>query len=247
MNHNALKLRNLLYFSYMAYNDNLNIKSWAEEDRPREKFALKGKGSLSDAELIAILIGSGSRNESAVELSKKILNSVKNNLNELGKQTLDDLMKFKGIGEAKAIAISAALELGRRRKGAAELKKPKIQGSATAFEQFAPVLCDLQHEEFWILMLNRANEVIEVKKISSGGVAGTVADAKMIFQPALAKLCAGIILGHNHPSGNLRPSMADKQLTEKLVKAGKTLDINVLDHLIIGGNKYYSFADEGLI
>ena len=231
----------------MAFEENLSIKSWAEEDRPREKFVLKGKGSLSDAELIAILIGSGSRNETAVELSKKILAGVKNNLNELGTQSLDELMKYKGIGEAKAISISAALELGRRRKGSNVLKRAKISTSHSAYEQFIPVLSDLEHEEFWILILNRANQVVEVKSISRGGVSGTIADAKIIFRAALVKLGSAIILGHNHPSGNLTPSLADKNLTKTLVQAGEVLNVKVLDHLIIGGNNYFSFADEGLI
>lgn len=231
----------------MTYETNFSIKSWAEEDRPREKFVLKGKGALSDAELIAILIGSGSKNESAVELSKRILLSAKNNLNQLGSLSIEDLMQFKGIGEAKAITISAALEIGRRRKESSSLVKPKIQSSEDAYQQFIPILSDLNHEEFWILILNRANKVVEIKNISRGGVSGTIADAKLIFRPVLNKLGSSIILGHNHPSGSVQPSMADKQLTKKIVEGGKSLDIQVLDHIIVGDNQYFSFADEGIM
>jgi len=231
----------------MAYKGNLNIKSWAEEDRPREKFAQKGKSSLSDAELIAILIGSGNKNESAVELSKRILNSVNHNLNELGRISIENLKEFNGIGEAKAISIAAALELGRRRKEVDSPKKAKVTSSKSAYDQISDVLSDLDHEEFWIILLNRANEVIDRKNISKGGVSGTVADAKLIFKVALDKLSSGIILCHNHPSGNLKPSQADLKLTRKLSEAGKNLDISVLDHLIIGNKGYFSFSDEGIL
>lgn len=231
----------------MGYDGSLTIKAWAEEDRPREKFALKGKSSLSDAELIAILIGSGNTKESAVELSKRILSSVNNNLNELGRIDLGDLMKFKGIGEAKAITIAAALELGRRRKLTEVIKNPKITSSEDVYEIMSPVLSDLKHEEFWVLILNQGNKVIHKSKVSSGGVASTVADSKLIFKPALEKLGSSIILCHNHPSGNLKPSAADIQLTKKNVEAGKLLDIRVLDHVIVANNKYYSFADEGMM
>ena len=231
----------------MVYEGSLSIKAWAEEDRPREKFALKGKLSLSDAELIAILIGSGNTEESAVELSKRILSSVGNNLNELGKTELAELMKFKGIGEAKAITIAAALELGRRRKMTEVIKNPKITSSNDVFEIMEPIVADLKHEEFWVLILNQANKVIHKTKISSGGVSSTVADSKLIFKPALEKLGSSIILCHNHPSGNLKPSAADIQLTKKNVEAGKLLDIRVLDHIIVANNKYYSFADEGMM
>lgn len=222
------------------------ILSWAEEDRPREKLLLKGKAALSDAELIAILIGSGTRELSAVDLSKLILQSVNNNLNELAKLSINDLMKFKGIGEAKAISIAAALELGRRRKDSEVLKKPKVSSSSDAYEAIRPYLMDLQHEQFWVLLLNRANEVIKPHQISIGGVAGTVADPKIIFKAALEYLASAIILVHNHPSGNLTPSQADKELTKKVKEAGKMLDIPVLDHLIFGDNGYFSFADEGI-
>lgn len=223
-----------------------NILSWAEEDRPREKLLLKGKAALSDAELIAILIGSGTRELSAVDLSKLILQSVNNNLNELAKLSINDLMKFKGIGDAKAISIAAALELGRRRKESETLKKAKVGSSADAYEATRPYLMDLQHEQFWVLLLNRANEVIRPQQISIGGVSGTVADPKMIFKAAIEHLASAIILVHNHPSGNLTPSQADKDLTKKVKEAGRTLDIPVLDHLIFSDNGYFSFADEGI-
>lgn len=231
----------------MLYEGNLKIKSWAEEDRPREKFATKGKNILSDAELLAILIGSGNRKESAVDLSKRILASVSHNLNELGKTDLTYLMEFNGIGQAKAITIAAALELGRRRKAAESIKRPKIDSSASAFDQVEAELSDLKHEEFWILLLNQQNQIIDKRSISSGGVSSTIADAKLIFKPALEKLASALILCHNHPSGNLKPSQADIALTKKLVEAGKVLDVNVLDHLIVANNKYFSFADEGLM
>ena len=223
-----------------------NILSWAEEDRAREKLLLKGKAVLSDAELIAILIGSGTRELSAVDLSKLILQSVNNNLNELAKLSINDLMKFKGIGDAKAISIAAALELGRRRKESESLKKQKITSSADVYEAIRPYLMDLQHEQFWIILLNRANEVIRPQQISIGGVSGTVADPKIIFKAAIEHLASAIILVHNHPSGNLTPSQADKELTKKVKAGGQTLDIPVLDHLIFSNNGYFSFADEGI-
>lgn len=231
----------------MTYEKRLNLKSWAEEDRPREKFLLKGKGSLSDAELIAILLGSGSREETAVELAKRILSSVDNKLNELGKLDVKALTKFKGIGEAKAITVAAAMELGRRRKAEEVVEKPKITSSQMAYQLIADVLDDLPHEEFWVLLLNRANRLIEKHNISKGGVSGTIADAKLIFKPAIEKLASSIIICHNHPSGNLKASQADLKLTQKIVEAGKTLDIAVLDHLIVGNQAYLSLADEGLM
>ncbi len=240
-------LLNSYFYPIMDYNNRLNIKSWAEEDRPREKFATKGKNALSDAELIAILIGSGNREETAVELAKRILASVNSNLNSLGKLDLNSLMEFKGVGEAKAISIAAALELGRRRKLSDSEKKVKIQSSKDAFEQVQGFLSDLNHEEFWVMLLDRANQVIGIKNISKGGVSGTVADARLIFKPAIESLASAIILCHNHPSGNMTASRADIQLTKKMVEAGKNLDISVLDHLIIGNNVYYSLADEGMM
>ncbi|MCB0756562.1 MAG: DNA repair protein RadC [Flavobacteriales bacterium] len=222
------------------------IRSWAEDDRPREKLLLKGKSALSDAELIAILIGSGNTEETAVDLSKRILQSLNNNLSELGKLTVKDLMQFKGIGEAKAISIIAALELGRRRKDAEPEKRIKITDSRSAFDTIYPHLGDLNHEEFWVIFLNRANAVIGKQNISKGGVSGTVVDPKVVFKMAVQFPASGIILAHNHPSGNLKPSQADHQLTRKLKEAGKALDIPVLDHLIIGERDYFSFVDEGV-
>lgn len=225
----------------------LTIKNWSPEDRPREKMILKGKASLSDAELIAILLGTGTSTLSAVDLAKKIMQGVDYNLHELARLTVKDLVKIKGIGEAKAITIVAALELGRRRKELESDAKPKITGSKDAYEILKAELLDMPHEEFWILLLNRANRVIAKKQVSQGGVAGTVADPKIIFKMALESLASGIILAHNHPSGNLTASEADINLTKKLKEGGKLLEIQVLDHLILAGQKYFSFADEGLI
>ena len=226
---------------------NLSIKSWSPEDRPREKLILKGKSALSDAELIAILLGSGSSKMSAVDLAKKVLQPASNNLHELARLTVKDLIKIKGIGEAKALTIVAALELGRRRKDLEGTEKAKITGSKDVYDLIKSDLLDIPHEEFWILLLNRANRVIKKVQISQGGVAGTVADPKIIFKLALDDLASGIILAHNHPSGNLTASQADLDLTKKLKEAGKLLDIQVLDHLIVAGQKYFSFADEGLM
>lgn len=229
------------------YTERISIKAWAEDDRPREKLMHKGTVSLSDAELVAILIGSGNADESAVELSKRILASVNNNLHDLAKLGVRDLMKFKGIGEAKAISIVAALELGRRRKDDTKPDKPKITSSNDAFEVMAPLLSDLPHEEFWVLLLNRANKVLHKALISRGGITGTVADTRIIYKLAIDYLACSIILCHNHPSGNLTPSSQDFTLTRNLVAAGKTMDIPVLDHLIISDEGYYSFADEGTL
>lgn len=222
------------------------IRSWAEDDRPREKLLLKGKAALSDAELIAILIGSGSADETAVGLSKRILQSLNNQLSDLAKLTVKDLMQFKGIGEAKAISIIAALELGRRRKDSEPEKRIKITDSQSAFDTIYPHLGDLNHEEFWVIFLNRANQVIGKQNISKGGVSGTVVDPKVVFKMAVQFPASGIILAHNHPSGNLKPSQADHQLTRKLKEAGRALDIPVLDHLIIGDRDYFSFVDEAV-
>jgi len=224
-----------------------NIKNWAEEDRPREKLLLKGREALSNAELIAILIGSGTVEASAVDVAKKILALSENNLNELGKFDIATLKKIKGIGEAKAITIVAALELGRRRKMAEALEKPQITSSRTAFDIFHPLVSDLPHEEFWALYLNRHNKKIDVAKISQGGVAGTVIDVKLIMKRAIELLANSIILCHNHPSGNTDPSREDKQITQKIIDAGKLLDIPVLDHIIVANNNYFSFADNGEI
>jgi DNA repair protein RadC len=226
---------------------NLNIKSWSPEDRPREKLILKGKSVLSDAELIAILLGSGTRSTSAVELAKKVLQTTGNSLHELARLTVRDLIKIPGIGQVKALTIVAALELGRRRKELESDEKPKVSGSKDVYDLIKAELLDIPHEEFWILLLNRANRVIKKAQISQGGVSGTVADPKIIFKLALDELACGIILAHNHPSGNLTASQADLDLTKKLKEAGKLLDIQVLDHIIVAGQKYFSFADEGLM
>jgi DNA repair protein RadC len=222
----------------------LKILSWAEEDRPREKLLLKGKESLSDAELMAILLGSGTVSLSAVDLAKLILKDCNNNLNDLAKLGVKDLQKFKGIGEAKAITIISALELGRRRKEAGQNKKDKITCASDVYAVMKPHMLDLQHEEFWIILLNRSNDVIKKVFISSGGIAGTVADPRIIFKHALENLASAIILIHNHPSGNTKPSDADLSLTRKLKQAGSFLEIPILDHLIFTDHGYYSFADE---
>jgi len=225
----------------------LTIKNWAEEDRPREKLLLKGRHALTDAELIAILIGSGSKKESAVELSKKILSTFGNNLNELAKLSVQDLIKFKGIGEAKAISIVAALELGRRRKETEIPKRQKITSSKDIFEFFHSTFIDLSHEEFHLLLLNRTNVVIRKEFVSRGGVSGTVVDSKIIFKIALEHLASSIILCHNHPSGNLKPSAEDISLTKKIKEAGVFLEIPILDHVIFSDTGYFSFADEGMM
>ena len=224
-----------------------SIKSWAEEDRPREKMLAKGKEALSNAELIAILIGSGNSNESAVDLSRRILRDNNDNLIELSKLSINDLLKYKGIGEAKAVSIAAALELGRRRRFSEALEKPCIRNSQLAYECFYAHLSDLNHEQFWIMLLNNANKVIKLEKIGVGGMAGTTADPKKIFKSALENNAASIMLCHNHPSGNVFPSNADKTITNNLKKAGQFLEIKILDHIIIGNDNYFSFADEGIL
>ncbi len=227
--------------------NNLPITSWSEDDRPREKLLKHGISALSDAELIAILLGSGNATESAVDLAKRILSKVDNNLNALGKADVDFLMTFKGIGTAKAISIVAALELGRRRRASDVEERKKITSSRDVYNYFYPQMADIQHEEFWVMYLNRSNGIIDARQISRGGVSGTVVDARLIFKEAISRLASSVILCHNHPSGNINPSSNDINLTNKLLKAGKLLDIPVLDHLIIGDEKYYSFADEGML
>lgn len=243
----SVQFLNLVKHNSTPMYKKLSIKEWAVEDRPREKMLAKGIRSLSDAELVAILIGSGNLDESAVELSRRMLASVNNNLNELGRKNINDLKKFKGIGEVKAITILSALELGRRRKESEPDEKPKIITSSDAAVIFKPLLSDLPHEEFWVLLLNRNNLVIDKLMVSQGGLSGTVIDVRIILKMALDKLACSIILCHNHPSGNLKPSEADKDITKKIREAGKHMDIPVLDHLIIGNDAYFSFADEGLI
>jgi len=225
----------------------LNIKDWAVEDRPREKLLSKGSRSLTNAELIAILIGSGNIEETAVELSKRILSSVDNNLNILSRKNIDFLKTFNGIGEAKAVTISAALELGRRRKDANVFDKNKISGSQDVADYFVPIMCDLNHEEFWVMLLNRGNKIIDTFMISQGGISGTVIDVRLILKNAIEKMSSSIILCHNHPSGNIQASDADMQITRKIKSAAEIMDISVLDHIIIGQNKYLSLADEGML
>jgi DNA repair protein RadC len=237
-----------IVFQTMEENrDFLGIKSWAEEDRPREKLLDKGRQALTDAELIAILIGSGSKNETAVELSKKILASVKNNLNTLGKLTIGELQKFKGIGEAKAISIIAALELGRRRKEIEQEKTQKLTSSQVVYQLLKPIFLDLPHEEFWILLLNRSNHLIKKEMLSRGGVSGTVVDNRLIFKLAIENLASSIIICHNHPSGNLQASEADIKITKSIKESGKLLDITLHDHLIFTDNGFFSFADNGML
>lgn len=235
----------------MKHNTNLteklSIKNWSEKDQPREKLMTQGRQVLSDAELIAILIGSGNREESAIELCKKILNNSSNNLNELAKLSVNDLMKFKGIGEAKAISIVAALELGRRRISEAVIDKVKLSSSKEAYEYLRPVLEDLPHEEFWILFLNRANKIIGKQLIGRGGISQTTADVKIVFKKSIDKQASAIILAHNHPSGNIKPSESDIQLTRKIKNGSELLDIQVLDHLIVGDGNYFSFNDSGMM
>jgi DNA repair protein RadC len=225
----------------------LNIKDWAAEDRPREKLLINGARSLSDAELIAILIGSGNLNETAVELSRRILTSVNNNLNELGRKSIETLKNFNGIGEAKAITIVAAMELGKRRKDAEVFGKNKITCSKDAADFFMPLLGDLNHEEFWIMLLNRGNKIIDHFMISQGGLSGTVIDVRIILKRSIEKLASSVILCHNHPSGTMQASDADLKITKKISEAAKLMDISVLDHVIIGQNHYLSFADEGIL
>ena len=225
----------------------LRIKEWAAEDRPREKTLLKGVSVLSNAELLAILIGSGNSDETAVQLSQRILNGASNNLNVLGKLSVKDLMKYKGIGEAKAIAIAAAMELGKRRRETEPLQKETIQCSKDAFEIFYPLLSDLPYEELWAALTNSSGKVIEKVKISQGGLAETSADLRFILKAAIQATCQGIVLCHNHPSGSLKPGTHDDSLTERLKEIVKLLNIKLLDHIIVSDNKYYSYADEGRI
>ncbi len=224
-----------------------SIKNWSEGDQPREKLLKKGNDALSDAELIAILIGSGSLEKSAVELAREILDSCNNNLNSLGKKTITELIKHKGIGEAKAISIVAAMELGKRRKLEKAKEQKKITSSQIAFEYFQPLMEDLTHEEFHVMFLNRANIIIDSIKLSTGGTTGTVMDVKLIIKQALDRLAQGIIIAHNHPSGNKQPSKADYDITNKIKEASSIMDISLLDHIIIAGRDYYSFADNGQI
>ena len=225
-----------------------SIKNWAEEDRPREKLMQKGVGALTDSELLAILIGSGNDKESAVELSRRILHKSDNNINKLARLSVNDLVKdFRGIGPAKAITITAALELGRRRQIEDVPVKNKITSSKDAYNQLYPLLSDLNHEETWALILDRSNKVVSTMQVSRGGISGTVVDIRLILREALNHFASGIILGHNHPSGNTTPSPQDTTITKKLKEAAKWMDIILLDHIIVCGEDYYSYADNGLI
>jgi len=231
----------------MAESDHIPIKSWANDDRPREKMLAKGRQSLSDSELLAIILGSGSRGESAVQLSQRILSDHKNNLHELGRVSISDLTKYHGVGEAKAINILAALELGRRRSESTPLQKPIIKDSRSAYNVFKPLLEDLPHEEFWIALCNKKNVVLSVLPVGRGGVGSVVVDIKIILKAAIENLASMIVVCHNHPSGEVTPSREDRALTEKLKGSAKLIDLIIADHIIIGNNKYYSFADEGLL
>ncbi|GGG95950.1 RadC family protein [Pedobacter zeae] len=230
-----------------SYEQKLGIKLWAEEDRPREKLLLHGRRHLTDAELIAILIGSGNKNETAVDLSKRILSFYDNNLTKLGKASILELSRFRGIGEAKAITIIAALELGLRRKETAEETITHVNTSKDVYRYLHQTFANLNHEEFWILLLNRSNRVIGKFLISKGGQAGTVADPKIIFKTALENNAANIVLAHNHPSGSLKPSESDDKLTRDMVASGNLLSLYVVDHLIFANDRYYSYRDEDLI
>jgi DNA repair protein RadC len=226
----------------------ISIKKWAEEDRPREKLMLKGVSALSDSELLAILIGSGNDKESAVELSKRILHKADNNLNKLSRFSVNDLVRnFRGIGPAKAITIVAALELGRRRRSEEPVKRDKITSSNDAFIVLYPLLADLNHEETWALLLDRSNKVVSTLQVSRGGISGTVVDIRLILREAINHYASSIVLGHNHPSGNCTPSAQDTAISKKLKEAAKWMDITLLDHIIVCGETYYSFADNGII
>ena len=228
-------------------NKSFTIKSWSEEDRPREKLIQKGKSALSDAELIAILLGSGYKEKSAVEVARLLLQAADNDLSKLAKLSIKQLTNIKGIGEARAIGIIAALELGRRRKDSEPLEKMQVKQSKDAYDYMLPYFHDLAHEEFYIILLSRNNTILKHAQVSKGGVAGTVVDSKIIFKLAIEELASSIVLCHNHPSGNLKPSQSDIDLTQKIKKAGESLDISILDHLIFTNTSYYSFADEGMM
>ena len=225
----------------------MSIKFLAEDDRPREKFLLKGRSSLSDSELLAIIMGSGNRDETAVELARRILASVNNNWNQLSLLSVKDLMKFKGVGEVKAISIATALEIGRRRAGQEIPEKPVISSSKTAYEIFRNHLSDLRTEEFWAIFLNRSNKVIHFTQLTQGGINQSIVDVRVLFKTALDHFSTGIIIAHNHPSGSLQPSREDIEITKKIKIAGETLNIQLLDHLIITQNSYFSFSDDGLL
>ncbi|MCD9855690.1 DNA repair protein RadC [Epilithonimonas sp. JDS] len=225
----------------------MNLKSLAEDDRPREKFLLKGKSAVSDSELLAIIMGSGNRDESAVELARRILNSVENNWHRLSQLSLQDLLKFKGVGEAKAISIATALEIGNRRSQQEVIERQQISSSRDAFDILQPHLSDLQTEEFWAIFLNHQNKILYKTCLFRGGIASSVADVRVVFKTALEHFSTQIIVAHNHPAGSLKPSKEDINITQKIKDAGKLLDIDLLDHLILTQNNYYSFKDEGIL
>jgi DNA repair protein RadC len=227
--------------------ERLTITQWAEEDRPREKMMMHGASALSNAELLAILIGSGSAEESAVELTRKILNDYHNNLNELGKASIDELCRYKGIGLAKAISILAASELGKRRKEESVKERMAILSSKDVYECFYPMMCDLPTEECWVLLLNQASKIIDKTKISAGGLSATAVDVRCILREALLKRASAIVLCHNHPSGNIRPSKDDDLLTKHVAQASECVDIRLVDHIILTDGAFYSYADEGRI
>lgn len=226
-------------------NEKLNINQWAKEDRPREKMMLHGPGALSNAELLAILIGSGNTEDSAVELMRKVLDDCRNSLSELGKRSVDDLCAYKGIGPAKAITILAASELGKRRKDEGPSERLRVRCSQDIFLYFHPLMCDLPVEECWVMLLNQASRLIDALRISQGGLASTQVDVRCILREALLKRAAALVLCHNHPSGNTRPSADDDRLTQALSQAAKVMNIRMLDHLIVSDSGYYSYADEG--
>lgn len=225
----------------------MSIKSLAEDDRPREKFLLKGKSAVSDSELLAIIMGSGNREESAVELARKILNSVENNWHRLSQLSIKDLMKFKGVGEAKAISIATALEIGNRKSQQEVLEREQITDSKDVFEILQPHLSDLATEEFWTIFLNHQNKIIYKTCLFRGGIAGSVADIRVIFKMALEHFSTRIIVAHNHPAGSLRPSPEDINITNRIKDAGRLLEIELLDHIIVAQNKFYSFKEEGIL
>ncbi|MCO5233026.1 MAG: DNA repair protein RadC [Chitinophagales bacterium] len=236
-----------LFFMTLINNNYSNIKSWAEEDRPREKLLSKGRRSMTDAELLAILIGSGTQNQSALDLARNVLSITNNHLGALGNISIQQLMTVKGIGEAKAITIVSALELGRRRQQSVALEEKVIKCSRHSYELISPCIGDLSHEEFWVILLNRRGVVLKHKRMTKGGFAATIVDVRQIFKWAISEQASSIILAHNHPSGTLSPSTQDIQITNSLVKAGELLEIKVLDHIIVTSQGYYSFTDEGKI
>lgn len=231
----------------MSENNFFPIRHWSEDDRPREKLLTKGKTALNDAELLAILLGSGSRNETAVDLGRRILTSAHDNLNAIGKLSVAQLLTFKGIGQAKAVTIVAAMELGRRRRESEAVVLTKITSSHTVFEVMQPVIGELPHEEFWIIYLNNANKIITKSQLSKGGITGTLVDVRLVLRTAIENGAVGLVLVHNHPSGTLTPSEADRQITRKLKCASESLDIKILDHVIVTETQYFSFADDGIL